>query len=328
MNNSAEIRRENKRAIYCFLMENGACTKQQASLGTGLSVATCNTLLNALKTQGFVTSETKLLGEIGRSSSLYQINEDHESYLALHFYLKQNIKAVEALVFSPSRNLLFQEKQTFSYISYSELEKIICRIQKTYPNLSQIIVGTPSVAEHGIIRHCDIPELESLPIKEKLEQRFGLPVAMENDMYHKAYGYYKTKGNSTEVITLGYFQSHILPGTATIHKGEIIRGANSFAGMTGFLPYDIRREEQLRLLCPETCIPFVSKSISAIIVLLNPDTIVLTGDLIHEASLKQIKANCQKNIPLEYLPQFIIADSFDDYYYQGMFYLAVDRKEF
>lgn len=328
MNNSADIRKENKRSIYRFLMREKTCTKQQTALGTGLSTATCNTLLNDLESQGIVTGKTKLAGEIGRSSTLYQICEEHESYLALHFYLKHGNKTVETLVFSPSGIILYKEKQVLTKISYAYLEECIQRIRERYPNLAQIIVGTPSIAEHGIIRYCDIPELENLRLKEKLETHFHLPIAMENDMYHKAYGYYKTKGNPDEVITLGYFQSHILPGTATIHKGAIIRGANSFAGMTGFLPYGISREEQLALLRPEACAPFISKAIAAILVLLNPDTIVLTGDLITEALLEQVKDNCKETIPLEYMPRFLIADSFDDYYYQGMFQLAVDLKKF
>lgn len=328
MNNSADIRRENKRSIYRFLMREKSCTKQQTALGTGLSTATCNTLLNDLASQGIVAGETKLAGEIGRSSTLYQICEEHESYLALHFYLKHGEKTLETIVLSPTGAILSKEKQVLAQIHYSDLEECVRKIQKKHPNLSQIIVGTPSIAEHGIIRYCDIPELENLRLKEKLEERFHLPTAMENDMYHKAYGYYKTKGNPDEVITLGYFQSHILPGTATIHKGTIIRGANSFAGMTGFLPYDISREEQLKLLRPKACAPFISKAIAAILVLLNPDTIVLTGDLITESLLKQIKDNCKETIPLEYMPRFIITDSFDDYYYQGMFQLAVDHKKF
>lgn len=208
------------------------------------------------------------------------------------------------------------------------MESVIADVLKMHPNLSQIIVGTPSIAQFGVIRHCDIPELENVPLVEELEQRFSLPVAMENDMHHKAYGYYKLSGNQEDVISLGYFSDHVLPGTATIHKGTIIRGANSFAGMTGFLPYDVSKEEQLAMLEPETCIPFIAKSVCAIIVLLNPGTIVLTGNLINAAMLDEVIAKCKEDIPSEYLPEFKIVDDFNEYYYAGMYQLAVDRKEF
>lgn len=116
-----------------------------------------------------------------------------------------------------------------------------------------------------------------------------MPVAIENDMHHKAFGYCKKTNTENEVITLGYYPSHILPGTVTIYKGMIVKGANSFAGMTGFLPHEVNRQEQLDMLQPETCIPFIAKSICAIIVLLNPGTIVLTGDLIEENMMEKVK---------------------------------------
>ena len=47
-------------------------TKQQAAAGTGLSVATCNTLLNDLQMHKIVSGEKRQLGEVGRSSVLYR----------------------------------------------------------------------------------------------------------------------------------------------------------------------------------------------------------------------------------------------------------------
>lgn len=328
MNNSAHIRKDNKKSIYRFMLDGKTYTKQQVSAGTGLSVATCNTLLNNMEIQGFVCGVSKKNGEVGRSSVLYQINDEHECYLAIHFYVVRKKHWVERIIFSATGNILNKTTQRYDLVNYERIEFIVDSAIKEYPNLAQIIIGTPSIAQFGVIRYCDIPELENVPMKEKLEHRFSLPVAMENDMHHKAYGYYTKTGNRDDVISLGYFSRHILPGTATIHKGNIIRGANSFAGMTGFLPYGVSREEQMEMLKPETCTPFITKSISAMIVLLNPNIIVLTGDLISEELLEGVVENCKKDIPMEYMPQFKIVDNFDKYYYKGMYQLAVDRKEF
>lgn len=327
MNSSAAIRKENKKAIYRIMLDGRTYTKQQVSAATGLSVATCNTLLNDLQQRGIVSGGEKLPGEVGRSSVLYQINDTHESYLAVRFDVIRGKKIVETILFSATGQILEQKKKQYGQVDYDQVESLISRITEQYGNVAQIIVGTPSIAEHGIIKHCDIPELEGVALKEKLEARFGLPVTMENDMHHKAYGYYKKTGNKEDVITLGYFSSHILPGTVTIHRGTIIKGANHFAGMTGFLPYDLSREKQLEMLEPRTCIPLIAKAVGAIIVLLNPGTIVLTGDLISEAAVETIEEMCLVDIPQEYMPRFLIEDSFDEYYYEGMFQSAVDRKE-
>ena len=97
---------------------------------------------------------------------------------------------------------------------------------KQHNNISQIIVGTPSIAENGIIRHCDIAELENVEIVCQLEKQFHIPVYLENDMHFKAYGYYSKCGKADEIITLANFPAHILPGTASVHAGMILKGKN------------------------------------------------------------------------------------------------------
>lgn len=327
MSNSADIRKENKKMIYRFMLNGKQYTKQQVALGIGLSVATCNTLLNDMQAQGIVLGGQKQPGEIGRSAVLYQIKEDHESYLAIHFDVEHGDKFVETILFSATGRILFREKRMYSVVDYEQIERIIGDIVKCHSNLVQIIVGTPSVAEHGVIKYCDIPELDDVPLKENLERKFGLRTSIENDMFYKAYGYYKKNSDCDSVITLAYFPSHLLPCTATIHKGTVVKGTNGLAGLTGFLPYGISKQELLNRLEPHTCIPFVEKSISAIIVLLNPGKIVLTGDLIDKTTLEIIQTQCKTSIPEEYMPEFLIEDSFDEYYYEGMYQIAVDKKE-
>lgn len=327
MKGSADIRKANKRAIYRFMLDGGAYTKQRVSRGTGLSIATCNTLLNDMRAQGIVSGGGKLAGEAGRSSVLYRIEDGHESYLAICFYIERGVKIAETVVFSATGRILRREKRGYARLDVQKVEEIIGSVVAQHGNFAQIIVGVPGIAGHGVIRHCDIPQLEGAALQETLAARFGSSVSVESDMHLKAYGYYKKEGKRDEVITLGYFPANVLPGTVTIHRGEIIRGANGFAGMTGFLPWGISREEQLALLRPEVCAPFIVRSICAIIVLLNPGTVVLTGELVDASILNTVKKACRADIPEEYMPEFRVVDSFDEYYLEGMFQLAVDRKE-
>ena len=54
-------------------------TKQQIALQTGLSVSTCNTLLNEMEDDREVVSEKKKLQEVGRTSAVFRMNEVEES---------------------------------------------------------------------------------------------------------------------------------------------------------------------------------------------------------------------------------------------------------
>lgn len=327
MKSSADIRIENKKLIYRLMLDGNQYTKQQVSKGTGLSVATCNTLLNDLQTQKIVSGGRKLAGEVGRSSVLYQINEEHESYLLLVVSVEKGSKLFEITVVSPLQTVLFREKAAYEAVDYEMIEKAVESILGKYTNISQIIIGVPGITEQGIIKQCDIPELEDVPLKSRLEDIFHIPVSMENDMHHMAYGYCKKTNTENEVVTLACYPSRVLPGTVTIHNGMIISGANGIAGLIGFLPYNMSREKLLEALEPEKCVPFIAQSIGVIITLLNPNTIVFTGDLIEESVLEQVKIICRKSIPAEYMPQFLFVNSFDEYHREGMYQLAVDKKE-
>lgn len=56
--------------------------------------------------------------------------------------------------------------------------------------------------------------------------------------------------------------------------------------------------------------------------------IVLTGDLINDSILTTIIETCGRDVPAEYMPQFEIVDNFDEYYYEGMYQMALEKKEF
>lgn len=51
MKDTADIKRENKSQIRKLLISGNSYTKQQVSLQTGLSVASCNTYLNEMALQ-------------------------------------------------------------------------------------------------------------------------------------------------------------------------------------------------------------------------------------------------------------------------------------
>lgn len=326
MKDSADIRKINKYKIKEILWQGGQYTKQQLALKTGLSVATCNTLLNEMEQDGEVTGEKKRVQDVGRESICYQINGGYESILCLYFELLQGVQTLYLHLLSAAGQPIKQVKKSFPAITYDVIEDAIADVLAECHNVSQIMVGTPSIAENGIIRHCDIAELENVPLVQKLAQRFHLPVHMENDMHFKAYGYYCKYGSPEEIISIVNYPAHVLPGTVSIHSGRIIQGKNQFAGMVGFLPYGIDRAEQLILLAKKSCRPLVSKAVTSIITIINPGIIVLTGDLLDANSFTWLQEDCLKYIPAEYMPKFVYEEDLYSYYLTGMYRKALDLK--
>ncbi|MBP5419980.1 MAG: ROK family protein [Bacteroidales bacterium] len=108
------------------------------------------------------------------------------------------------------------------------------------PETEMIGIGVPSVVdvERGIVYDtANIPSWTEVPLKAYLEDKFRIPVAVNNDANCYAMGVYANyaadaKPSLLVVVTLGTGV-----GMGIVHKGELICGANCGAGELGAMPY-------------------------------------------------------------------------------------------
>lgn len=327
MNDSAGIKKRNKSQIRKMLAKGHAYSKQQIAVKTGLSVASCNTYLNEMEQSGEVIGEKQKLHDVGRTSVVYKLNEAYESFVCLYFELIQGVKSLTTAVLSPTGNVRYLQTEPFATLDLCAIGSRLAQVLQQFPNASQIVVGTPSIAENGVIRHSDIPELEGVQLVSALERQFQRPVCLANDMYYKIYGYYQQEQIFDQTITLVNYPAGVLPGTATVHNGSVLTGRNLFAGMVGFLDYGISREEQIRRLQRPTAEPLIVQAAIALISILNPHQLLFTGDLIRQDDLGRIRTACQRCIPAEYMPDFQWIEDMRPYYRMGMYWTAVNRKD-
>ena len=326
MKDSADIRKVNLYKIRKILWNGEWKTKQQIAIETGLSVASCNTLLNELSNIGEVISEKIRLHEVGPGALQYRINENYEYILCIWFDRLNQHDVLTKKLLATTGKIIFEEQKEYDSLNPLELQKEIESIYKRYSNITSIMIGTPSIAENGVIRHCDITSLEGFPIVSALINKLNVSVYLENDMHFKVFGYSKKNNIENDVVTIANFPIGILPGTASVHDGIVIKGHNQFAGMVGFLPYDCNQKELLDKLKPNQCHKVVSKAIASIISILNPNTIVLTGELLDEKCIDWIYENCKQWIPESYMPQLIYQKQMDSYYLEGMYQKAIELK--
>ena len=235
-------------------------SKQQIARKTGLSVASCNTYLNEMEQMGEVLGTKKKLHEVGRNALSQSLNEDHECFVGLYFELIGGVKSLTTVVFSPTGRIKDLTKQSYPLLDEKVIYTRLTRTLEQFPNASQLVVGTPSVAEGGVIRHSDIPELEGVPLVSELEKRCGKPVFLANDMYYKVYGYYRKESAEGKIVTLVNYPAGVLPGTATVYNGSILTGRNLFAGMVGFLDYGISIDEQIQKMQRPIAMPLITRA--------------------------------------------------------------------
>ena len=87
------------------------------------------------------------------------------------------------------------------------------------------------------------------------------------------------------------------------------------------------KEQQISMLRRPEAEPLIVQAAIALISILNPHRLLLTGDLLQESDLGRIRTACQRCIPQEYMPDLVFIPSTDRYYLMGMYWTAMDRKE-
>lgn len=332
MATTSEVRRENVAAIRRLLWQGGLLSKKDIASALGLSVASCNTLLNDMAAAGEVTAEPHRTGNAGRGGLCYRAAEDFASIAAIFIDLEGGDRIFRARTLSLTGATLDSLDATLPRLETETLLALIDEACRLRGNVRQIVLGIPGTVQKGTIDHCDVAELNGADIASAVAKRIGIPLHTENDMHLKAAGYCHENCGDDDVTTLANFPPHVLPGTATVHAGEPIRGAHGFAGMIGFIPYEedgvpLSRTRLVELLSPETSQPLITKGITALCAVLNPNVIVLTGALLDARCITWLRDGCAQTLPKEFLPEFRFEQNFDRYYQIGMHQTALNHLE-
>ena len=331
MVDSSTVRKINKDKIRRLMRDGKEYTKQNIAALTGLSVATCNTLLNELERDHEVLGEKQRLNDVGRSTVVYHMNDDYEYYLCMKVSKSTEGYLLDGILLTPTNKVKDRFESISEELTGKEIKEMIASVRKEYPLLSHVVIGMPAIIHKEQVTVSEFEGLLGLTVRdlsrEHLPDEEELIILLENDMHLKAYGYYLSTGDETDVVTLCDFHSHAFPATATVHKGTVVRGSSGFAGHVGYLPFGMSTEELLGLMKTSTCLPLISRVISSIVAILNPDKVIVSGDLIEERRLPLLRKNALKNIPEDFHPAFSALPDFDEFYLMGMFGRVIREKE-
>lgn len=310
MHSTADIRLENRNRLRRILWQGGEHTKQTLSRDTGLSVATCSTLLNEMEADGEAVGAKRRLGDVGRSSVVYRANEEKNHILCLHCDFIGGRPVQSWAVMTLTGRILQQNlMQPQESITAQSLCQTASSLVQADPAIDRIMLGIPGVVEEEHVRYCDIPALTDQPLRTLMQQETQRDVHMENDMHYRIYGYAGMHAKPDDVLTLCNWNAGVVPGVVTFHKGMILTGQNLFAGCAVLLPEGS-----------------VESAVLCLISLLNPGVMVLSGDRFTPESIPYMVEFCQKSIPQAYLPRFAYAQDTEDEYLSGMRQRALDLK--
>jgi predicted NBD/HSP70 family sugar kinase len=218
-------------------------------------------------------------------------------------------------------NIITEKSMVKEFIDYYEVENLVQELIKQYENIVAIGIGIPGVVNRkNKIDFCDIEELNNCDLVERLKERFGKPIVIENDMNSIAYGFYQIQEYEevTSIAVVAFLKDN-WPGSGIIVDGHIVRGNTNFAGEVSYLPFGCTHEEEKEFLKDrEESIKIIAKTICSLAAIINPETIVMTGTILTEEILDEICKLVREVIPTKHIPQISFETNVNKYYLSGL----------
>jgi len=325
--NTIRIKQLNVELVKDALMELTSATKLAIAKETGLSVATCGNILNELLKRGEVIELDAEEPNGGRPAKRFMYNANYCYVACIYMSCEKGVSRLTYAVVNLIGEIIEKDSVMIDVINYESIDELIGRLLAKYEIIKAIGIGVPGAVYEGVVLdNCDIKELINFPLGDQLKEKYSIEVVVENDMNLTALGFYKKQNyDEDKNIAIINFPEDNCIGSGIIVDGHIIKGNTNFAGEVSYLPinafhycFNKRLDKNNRFL------PTVIKTIVSIIAIINPETIVLTGELISKNMLEDIYKGCLKMIPEKHMPKIIIRENMHDDYMNGLVSVTID----
>jgi glucokinase len=118
------------------------------------------------------------------------------------------------------------------------VRRVLAEAETRPGELAAIGLGIPGQVQDGIVRHAVNLKLDAYPLAETLEQSFGAPVEIENDVRTAAVGVYHHLRQERQLGSLAYLSIGTGISAGMILNGSLYRGRNGMAGEVGHVVVD------------------------------------------------------------------------------------------
>lgn len=320
MANSGTIKSINIKSVLKTLSEYESITKSDIAKYTGLSFPTVSTVIEHLIDKNEV-NEVGVEDSIGgRCAKKYSLNPMY--VVSLLLYLEGN--KLNWIVSDFCRNKIASGNLNCKDRILEEMNEIIYSIKSSYSQLASIVIGVASNVNNGkIMSHIEYKELQGVNITEYFEEKYGIPVIIENDMNVAIRGYWdRRSSNDIEVVVNIYIGDNGM-GASMIINGKVLKGKSNFAGELHYLPIcDDNIKYAKEGFGESDIVEYYGKVIQSYVSLINPNLIVLYNNVYIKGKLEDIKNYCKVRIPEEAMAKIILSDEFREDYEFGLSMMA------
>lgn len=327
------LKQYNTSLIQKLIMEKGPITKPELAQLTSLSLPTVNKIVDELVAEEFAAEDAFQEGAgAGRKAKTYVVNGKYGTFLAAYY---QDGRWTGCAV-----NILGEVLVRMDCVAFQEntagsidvLLNFLDELKNSSTRVKAIGVGIPGIvmANDEIASIPSLPEFEGINLKEILENKYRLPVFIENDVKLMTVGYHSLKMNHSDNIIFLYIGRGI--GAGILINGQLYKGNTGFAGEFGYLPaledeiddpgkmggsLEMRLEALRRsrttvtdLACYRKCFcREVARALVGCVAVLNPEAIILNCDDLEISTLEVLKAEIGRYLPKHCVPELYLTSN-------------------
>lgn len=338
----------NSDMIGQLILEKGPISKPELAQLTNLSLPTVNKIVDALVADGVVVEHAVQTGSgVGRKAMTYIVDGSSGSLLIIYYLDGKWIGAsVNILGSILSRmEIPVMPGKTADYLTdvYELVDLLLGETEK----VKAIGIGIPGVVltSGEIVSIPSFPPWEGINLQSILEDRYHLPVFVENDVKLMTIGYYTKNMKALDNIVFFYIGSGI--GAGVIINGQLYKGNSSFAGEFGYMLSESDSSEaqpkcsggslenclmELRAHLQtdpdneqyrEAFYTQIGKVLINCATVVNPEAIVLYGKELDEQAIAFLQKEISRYLPQHCIPEIKLTKN-SSYGISGLIRLCLD----
>lgn len=321
-----EIKQLNQQLIRDVLRSGEIYTKADIGRETGLSLATCGTILNEMLAEKEVLETSRQKSRGGRPAACYQYNKDYYRMIGIYADNGNECGHLGYVVYNALEEVIEEGREEVGEVSPEAMLVRLDLLMETYENVRGISVGIPGIVSGGKILSCDIGALERVDLEEMIREKYQVYVSVSNDMNYIAYGAYDRQ-NSEEDLTVLYFPQNHYAGCGSIVNGKLLCGAGQMAGELSYLyrAEGIPRPESGGSGEPAE---FLGKILIYLTALLNPARILMISHDPERIPWKEAAELCRETLGETAVPEIEMTSEFYENYIHGLAALTLHEQKY
>jgi hypothetical protein len=323
MAKAKQLKDNNKKAIRKSIYMNNKLSKPQIAKETGLSLMTVNNLVAEMVEKQELVECGLIPSGGGRPSMTYKYNYNYGHIVYVIAYQDSDNNKVLFRVTNLLGEPIDETRCECLEIEINAFEAELDRFFSDYKNILLLVFGLPGEMVDGEITVCDYEKLIGKKFVTYYEEKYHIPILIENDVNAITFGY--SFGQSEKLNVAGiFFPRKYQPGAGLVLEGKVFRGHNSFAGEVGYLDQSIDWK-QFDYSNKELIFSIIQKILLSYAVVVAPEKYVIFADFLDQSDMDEIMNGLIDNTRGSYRPSFVLSLEFEEDYIRGITNIGIEE---